>query len=56
MADSWACDLHKWLNVPYDNGVAIVKDKQAIKNAMSMTAAYLQEGDNLQTDTKCICE
>ena len=46
LADSWACDLHKWLNVPYDNGVAIVKDKQAIKNAMAMSAAYLQEGDN----------
>ncbi len=46
MADSWACDLHKWLNVPYDNGVAIVKDKQALKDAMSMSAAYLQEGDN----------
>jgi glutamate/tyrosine decarboxylase-like PLP-dependent enzyme len=46
MADSWACDLHKWLNVPYDNGAAIVKDKQALKNAMSMSAVYLMETES----------
>ncbi len=46
LADSWACDLHKWLNVPYDNGMAMVKDRQALKNAMTMSAAYLQEGPN----------
>ena len=45
-ADSWACDLHKWLNVPYDSGVAIVKDGRFLKKAMSISAAYLQEGEN----------
>ncbi len=45
-ADSWASDLHKWLNVPYDSGVAIVKDGQTLKKAMSISAAYLQEGEN----------
>jgi len=43
-ADSWATDLHKWLNVPYDSGVALVRDEAALRAAMSMSAAYLPEG------------
>ena len=41
LADSWATDAHKWLNVPYDCGVAMVKDESALRAAMAMTAAYL---------------
>ena len=40
-ADSWALDAHKWLNVPYDNGIAVVAHPQPHRAAMSMTAAYL---------------
>ncbi len=40
-ADSWATDAHKWLNVPYDSGLAIVKNADALRAAMAMTAAYL---------------
>jgi glutamate/tyrosine decarboxylase-like PLP-dependent enzyme len=40
-ADSWATDAHKWLNVPYDSGIAIVKDTEALRAAMSITAEYL---------------
>ena len=41
MADSWATDAHKWLNVPYDSGVAFVRDADALQAAMAITAAYL---------------
>ena len=44
-ADSWATDGHKWLNVPYDCGLAIVKDRAAHRRAMSLTAAYLVAGE-----------
>lgn len=44
LADSWATDAHKWLNVPYDSGLAFVRDATALKGAMSLTAAYLPQG------------
>jgi glutamate/tyrosine decarboxylase-like PLP-dependent enzyme len=40
-ADSWATDGHKWLQLPYDSGFAIVRDSQAHRRAMSITASYL---------------
>jgi len=40
-ADSWATDAHKWLNVPYDSGLAFVRDGDALRAAMSVTASYL---------------
>ncbi len=43
-ADSWATDAHKWLNVPYDSGVAIVRDAEALHRAMAISASYLQLG------------
>jgi glutamate/tyrosine decarboxylase-like PLP-dependent enzyme len=40
-ADSWATDAHKWLNVPYDSGLAFVRDCDALRAAMAVTAEYL---------------
>ena len=41
LADSWATDAHKWLNVPYDCGVAIVRHADDHRAAMTSSAAYL---------------
>jgi glutamate/tyrosine decarboxylase-like PLP-dependent enzyme len=43
-ADSWATDAHKWLNVPYDSGLAFVRHAEALRVAMSVSAAYLPDG------------
>jgi glutamate/tyrosine decarboxylase-like PLP-dependent enzyme len=41
LADSWATDAHKWLNVPYDSGVAFVRDGNALRKSMAVSAEYL---------------
>ena len=44
-ADSWATDAHKWLNVPYDSGMAFVRDRQSLEAAMMPPVAYLPQGE-----------
>ena len=44
-ADSWATDAHKWLNVPYDCGIAFVREPRNLQAAMSIDAAYLARGE-----------
>jgi glutamate/tyrosine decarboxylase-like PLP-dependent enzyme len=41
LADSWACDGHKWLNVPYDCGYAMCAHPDVHVTAMAYTASYL---------------
>jgi glutamate/tyrosine decarboxylase-like PLP-dependent enzyme len=41
MADSWATDGHKQLQTPYDCGFAIVRDADAHRRAMDISASYL---------------
>ena len=43
-ADSWAIDCHKWLNVPYDSAVAILRRPEYLQAAMAVSAAYLTPG------------
>ncbi len=40
-ADSWSVDGHKWLQIPYDSGFAIVKNAEAHRRAMDISAHYL---------------
>ena len=42
-ADSWATDAHKWLNVPYDSGLAFCAHPEAHRAAMSVRASYLEQ-------------
>ena len=44
-ADSWATDAHKWLNVPYDSGLAFCAHPDAHRAAMAVTASYLEQVD-----------
>ena len=50
LADSWATDAHKWLNVPYDCGIAIVRDSSAQRSAMSVRAEYLEHSAGVERD------
>jgi glutamate/tyrosine decarboxylase-like PLP-dependent enzyme len=45
LADSWATDGHKWLNVPYDSGFVICADPEAHRRAMTLSASYLARAD-----------
>jgi glutamate/tyrosine decarboxylase-like PLP-dependent enzyme len=47
-ADSWATDSHKWLNVPYDSGLAFCAHPEAHHAAMRVTASYLVQTDDLR--------
>ena len=51
-ADSWATDGHKWLNVPYDNGIAIIRNADSHRASMTIDASYIapQHGVRDQID------
>jgi glutamate/tyrosine decarboxylase-like PLP-dependent enzyme len=45
LADSWATDGHKWPNIGYDCGIALVRDPKELRAAMSVKASYLALGE-----------
>jgi glutamate/tyrosine decarboxylase-like PLP-dependent enzyme len=51
LADSWACDAHKWLNVPYDSGLAFCADPGLHARVMSYAASYLVGSGSLTNAT-----
>ena len=46
LADSWATDAHKWPNIGYDCGIALLRDPSALRAAMSINAPYLVHGED----------
>jgi glutamate/tyrosine decarboxylase-like PLP-dependent enzyme len=55
-ADSWGVDCHKWLNVPYDSAMAIVRDADAQRAAMSLAASYLVADPDQRDSTNYVPE
>ena len=49
-ADSWTTDAHKWLNVPYDSGIVMVRHPAAHRAAMTQSAAYLIHAAGAERD------
>jgi len=45
LADSWSVDAHKTLNAPYDNGIILCSNREALTNALHMTGSYIIYSD-----------
>jgi glutamate/tyrosine decarboxylase-like PLP-dependent enzyme len=50
LADSWATDAHKWLNCPYDCGMAFVRNRDALRKSMALKADYFPSDQANQVD------
>ncbi|MDD3169837.1 MAG: pyridoxal-dependent decarboxylase [Eubacteriales bacterium] len=46
LADSWSVDAHKTLNAPYDNGIILCRDREALTNALHMSGSYIIYSDH----------
>jgi glutamate/tyrosine decarboxylase-like PLP-dependent enzyme len=49
-AHSWSIDGHKWLQLPYDSGFAVVRDADTHRRAMHITASYLPTVSDVEYD------
>ena len=52
LADSWATDGHKWLNVPFDCGFAFIRDREAHRKSMTITASYIEAASTTTNTTQ----
>ncbi len=50
LADSWATDAHKWLNVPYDSGIVLCAHPSAHRAALTAVASYLVQTEGAERD------
>ncbi|HXY37533.1 MAG TPA: pyridoxal-dependent decarboxylase [Planctomycetaceae bacterium] len=50
LADSWASDGHKWLNVPFDCGLAFVRDRDAHRASMTVSASYIAHEEDARDE------
>lgn len=50
LADSWSCDGHKWLNTPYDCGIALCAHPEPFTDAVRFNADYLQTAERTGRD------
>ena len=50
LADSWATDAHKWLNSPYDCGIVVVREGNALRRSMAINAEYLPSDQSNPSD------
>ncbi|MGX1307032.1 glutamate/tyrosine decarboxylase-like PLP-dependent enzyme [Amorphus suaedae] len=41
LATSWSADAHKTLNAPYDNGIVLCRDRDALVHAMQASGSYI---------------
>ena len=55
LADSWSVDGHKWLQLPFDSGFAIVRHAEAHQRAMSISASYLPVASGAEYDPGQFC-
>lgn len=46
LADSWSVDAHKTLNAPYDNGIILCRNREALVSALHMTGSYIIYSEN----------
>lgn len=49
-ADSWSVDCHKWLNIPHDSAIAIVRDKPILQETFGVVAPYLVTSEQRDPD------
>jgi len=48
--DSWTIDAHKWLNIPYDSGMVIIKNREAHSHLKTARCTYAGQAEISKRD------
>ncbi len=46
LSDSWSADAHKTLNAPYDCGIILCRDRDALSSALQASGSYIVWSEN----------